>query len=219
MKRNTKGKRVSAVRGDYIYYHYNQDINDDGWGCAYRSLQTLVSWMRLQGIEAKQPPKKDTDDLEKESEMYEVPTIPKIQEILVEIGDKPRSFCGSKEWIGAFEVSYVINKVCNIESMISHVSTGEEVIDKIGEFERHFQEVGAPIMIGGGVLAYTLLGVAIDDEKPEESQFLILDPHYKSSDKYDKITDSKKGGVWWKGKSLFLKNHFYNFCIPKPDLF
>lgn len=148
MKRNTKGKRVSAVRGDYIYYHYNQDINDDGWGCAYRSLQTLVSWMRLQGIEAKQPPKKDTDDLEKESEMYEVPTIPKIQEILVEIGDKPRSFCGSKEWIGAFEVSYVINKVCNIESMISHVSTGEEVIDKIGEFERHFQEVGAPIMIG-----------------------------------------------------------------------
>ena len=24
--------------------------SDDGWGCAYRSLQTIVSWFRLQGF-------------------------------------------------------------------------------------------------------------------------------------------------------------------------
>ncbi len=33
-------------------------------------------------------------------------------------------------------------------------------------------------MIGGGVLAFTMIGISINEEKPEESKFLILDPHY-----------------------------------------
>ena len=40
--------QVSLVAGPYMYYHYMQDKFDDkGWGCAYRSLQTLHSWFRL----------------------------------------------------------------------------------------------------------------------------------------------------------------------------
>ena len=36
--------------GTYTYHHYMQDrFDDDKWGCAYRSLQTLVSWFRHQG--------------------------------------------------------------------------------------------------------------------------------------------------------------------------
>lgn len=36
------------VKGSYEYYHYmQQDINDKGWGCAYRSLQTLCSFFQL----------------------------------------------------------------------------------------------------------------------------------------------------------------------------
>lgn len=31
-------------------------FNDSGWGCAYRSLQTLVSWFRLQHYTAKPVP-------------------------------------------------------------------------------------------------------------------------------------------------------------------
>jgi NADH:ubiquinone oxidoreductase subunit B-like Fe-S oxidoreductase len=42
-----KGGEVSAVQGMYSYHHYMQDrIDDSGWGCAYRSLQTIVSWFR-----------------------------------------------------------------------------------------------------------------------------------------------------------------------------
>lgn len=38
---------VSIVYGKYMYHHYLQDkFDDEGWGCAYRSLQTLVSWFR-----------------------------------------------------------------------------------------------------------------------------------------------------------------------------
>ncbi|KAK3260146.1 hypothetical protein CYMTET_30883 [Cymbomonas tetramitiformis] len=44
-----KGGVQSLVQGDYVYHHYMQDRFDDkGWGCAYRSLQTLCSWFRLQ---------------------------------------------------------------------------------------------------------------------------------------------------------------------------
>lgn len=37
------------TRGLYEYFHYgDQNFNDHGWGCAYRSLQTLLSWFNLQ---------------------------------------------------------------------------------------------------------------------------------------------------------------------------
>jgi hypothetical protein len=82
-------------------------MNDSGWGCAYRSLQTLCSWMVLQGFTAKP-----------------IPTLPEIQRILVELGvqflffillywfallifflqDKEKKFIGSTEWIGSQEV-------------------------------------------------------------------------------------------------------------------
>jgi hypothetical protein len=67
-----------SVKGDYIYFHYMQDgFNDAGWGCAYRSLQTLFSWFLLNGYTTKP-----------------VPSIPDIQKLLVEIGDKQPKFIG-----------------------------------------------------------------------------------------------------------------------------
>lgn len=37
------------TKGIYEYYHYgDQNFNDQGWGCAYRSLQTLLSWFNSQ---------------------------------------------------------------------------------------------------------------------------------------------------------------------------
>jgi hypothetical protein len=48
-----KGGEVSAVQGMYSYHHYMQDrIDDSGWGCAYRSLQTVVSWFKYAFIDA-----------------------------------------------------------------------------------------------------------------------------------------------------------------------
>ena len=40
---------TSLMSGSYEYCHYMQDrFNDAGWGCAYRSLQTIISWFRQQ---------------------------------------------------------------------------------------------------------------------------------------------------------------------------
>ena len=71
----------SAVKGHYAYFHYAQDgFDDKGWGCAYRSLQTIISWLREQNFFHN-----------------EIPSHYQIQKILVEIGDKPKEFIGSKE--------------------------------------------------------------------------------------------------------------------------
>lgn len=41
-------------------------------------------------------------------------------------------------------------------------------------------------MIGGGVLAYTLLGIAFD-ESSGAAAFLILDPHYTGAEELKKV--------------------------------
>lgn len=54
---SVKEGKVYLVKGVYSYHHYMQDrFNDDKWGCAYRSLQTLVSWFKLQGYTDKAIP-------------------------------------------------------------------------------------------------------------------------------------------------------------------
>lgn len=47
----------ATVRGVYEYYHYAQGgVDDRGWGCAYRSLQTIWSWAWHQRLTDAQPP-------------------------------------------------------------------------------------------------------------------------------------------------------------------
>ncbi|XLR34687.1 hypothetical protein S83_062587, partial [Arachis hypogaea] len=65
-----------------------------GWGCAYRSLQTIISWFRLQNYSS-----------------IEVPSHREIQQSLVVIGDKDSSFVGTRDWIGAMELTFVLDKL------------------------------------------------------------------------------------------------------------
>ncbi len=68
-----------------------------GWGCAYRSLQTLWSWFLLQGYTDKP-----------------VPRHKEIQETLIKVGDKEQNFLGSHEWIGSYEVNTVLNQLLGV---------------------------------------------------------------------------------------------------------
>eukprot|EP01090_Pellita_catalonica_P010323 TRINITY_DN21776_c0_g1_i1.p1 TRINITY_DN21776_c0_g1~~TRINITY_DN21776_c0_g1_i1.p1 ORF type:complete len:570 (-),score=92.78 TRINITY_DN21776_c0_g1_i1:64-1773(-) len=190
------GGKVSFVQGDYEYYHYMQDnFNDTGWGCAYRSLQTICSWMRMNGYARKA-----------------VPDHAEIQRTLVELGDRDPSFEGSKQWIGAIEVQKCLTTFFGINCRIVHVSSGKDVCQHAETLYNHFEKDGTPIMIGGGVLAWTLL--AIDwNEDTGDTQFLILDPHYTGLD--DQKRACKGGnGCGWKPASVFRADAFYNFCLP-----
>lgn len=75
-----------------------------------------------------------------------------------------------------------------------YISSGSEVPSKIDEFKKHFLNEGTPIMFGGGVKAFSLIGVD-HNELNDEMRFLIMDPHYTGQDNPTKIVE--KAGVSW----------------------
>lgn len=196
VKPTNNGGVITTVHGRYHYYHYcQQGLSDDGWGCAYRSLQTLASWLRLQGHTEKP-----------------VPSLREIQQCLYDIGDKPASFVGSRQWIGSTEVSFVLETKLGIESVIINVSSGAELAEKGYDLQDHFERNGSPVMIGGGQLAHTILGVDFNADT-NGIKFLILDPHYTGEEDMDFII--KKNWCAWKGVEFWDKKSYYNMCLPQ----
>ncbi|XP_066517555.1 ufm1-specific protease 2 [Hoplias malabaricus] len=193
---NVEDAKLYVVRGMYSYYHYMQDrVDDNGWGCAYRSLQTICSWFQQQGYTERA-----------------VPTHREIQQALVDVGDKEPPFVGSRQWIGSIEVQVVLSQLLDVTSKILFVSQGSELASKGRELANHFETVGTPVMIGGGVLAHTILGVAWS-ESSGEIRFLILDPHYTGGEDLQTITD--KGWCGWKGPEFWDQYAYYNLCLPQ----
>lgn len=192
-------EEVASVEGTYAYHHYMQDHFDDrGWGCAYRSLQTVISWFRHQGYTT-QP----------------VPTHKEIQRALVDVGDKPSTFVDSKQWIGSLEVSYCLQQLIGVTSKIVSVNRGTELASKARELIKHFKTQGTPIMIGGGVLAHTILGLRFN-AATGDVKYLILDPHYTGSEDLHVVLN--KGWCNWKNGNFWDAAAYYNLCLPQRPL-
>jgi hypothetical protein len=68
------------------------------------------------------------------------------------------------------------------------------------------------LLLGGGVLAHTILGVAVQQETGD-IRFLILDPHYTGGE--DLAVIQAKGWCGWKGPDFWIKSAFYNLCMPQ----
>lgn len=79
-------------------------MDDKNWGCAYRSLQTLISWLMWQG----------------EIPAQRLPSITDIQSSLSRAGDKPKSFVGSRQWIGSLEVSRVMLSLSYVHKRLTN---------------------------------------------------------------------------------------------------
>lgn len=207
-----QGGIQSLVNGFYGYYHYmQQNINDKGWGCAYRSLQTLASWVLLNHHTSLQT--------------IHVPTHSEIQQTLIMMGDKEPCFLHSREWIGSIEVGYVLNQLYGITCRNLYLSNNMELIQHASTLEHHFQTHGSPIMMGGGQLAFTIIGIDYNSHTGD-CAFLILDPHYTGVDTLEMIqtkTMSFEGykaiPCGWRQAKSFKTNCFYNLCLPqRPEL-
>ncbi|KAK2964845.1 putative Ufm1-specific protease 2 [Blattamonas nauphoetae] len=192
--------KSASVSEKYDYFHYNQDNdNDAGWGCAYRSLQTIQSFFKHLG------------------EKRDPLSLSDIQDTLIEMGDKPEKFKEERSpWIGSIEVSFVLENWGDIESKIINMQSGSEFDSHFSELFDHFRTQGTPIMIGGGVLAYTLLGIrqVITKQSPTPTiEYLILDPHFKGGERITDIINEK--WVWWHPASIFRTDCHYNMCLPQ----
>ena len=71
-----------------------------------------------------------------------------LTQVLTEVGDKEPTFVGSKQWIGSFEVSIVLDHLLGVSSRITNVPSGAEMGSTGRELLRHFREEGTPVMIG-----------------------------------------------------------------------
>lgn len=103
-----------------------------GWGCAYRTLQSISSMLQL-----------------KTKLNVDVPSIRQIQEILVRIGDKEESFIGSREWIGGAETCFVIDDLFQIPCYLHHITSSQKVSSKRNEIVDYFKTHGGLIAMGG----------------------------------------------------------------------
>ncbi len=110
------------------------------------------------------------------------------------------------------EVMTALSELLGVESRILSVGEGARVGEQLPLLKDHFRRQGTPVMIGGGVLAYTLVGV--EEGEDGEPRFLIVDPHYEGGDRNVKEVCGK-GWVAWQKKGLFKKGVFYNFCLPQ----
>ena len=101
------------------------------------------------------------------------------------------------------------------------VRTGEELGSIAREVAKHFETQGTPIMIGGGALAFTIVGVAWN-EQSGATEYLILDPHYTGEDNLDIIQGRvvmlegyKATPCGWRGIDTFSQKDFYSLCCPQ----
>ncbi|TPP61818.1 Ufm1-specific protease 2 [Fasciola gigantica] len=197
---------VYVIQGRYTYKHYLQDNTDDkNWGCAYRSLQTLISWLMWQG----------------EVRAQRLPSITDIQTSLTRTGDKPKSFIGSRQWIGSLELSFCLDEMYGIQCRLLPVAQGSQMTSTAAiVLSQHFASGGGPVMIGGGQLAHTIIGVQLPDTsipgvKPSPTRYLILDPHYTGpAGNLKQILD--KGWCGWKDESFWKPTVHYNLCFLPP---
>jgi len=206
------GGKASLVQGSYEYYHYLQPTgygqkpgkyDDNGWGCAYRSLMSIVSWFRLQKYTS-----------------LPNPTHYEIQQTLVHhCGQEAADLLGKKKWLGSFDLSLFLEHALGVQCKTMSCNSGHDIGANARQLAHHFETQGTPVMIGGGQLAFTLLGVDFNDQTGE-ARFLIMDPHYVGPDELSSIQPKWVGwksqdSVTHMGTKLFQKEEVYNLCLPQ----
>lgn len=191
-------------RGDFYYYHYNQDnFKDSGWGCTYRSLQMLMSWYLVNNYTNKH-----------------VLSITEIQEFLKKNDPTHHNLqIGSKSWIGTVEASYLLIMYLGISCKLKYYYGVEEFLRDYDTIFDHFQKVSTPIILSVGNYSYFLTAIQISKCPSSPSnpivQYLIVDPHYTGKDDPEFIY--KKNGVSWKNTNFFKstsKDKQVNMLLP-----
>ncbi|XP_058037361.1 inactive Ufm1-specific protease 1 isoform X1 [Ahaetulla prasina] len=194
--------RLALVSGPYDYYHYGcEGVDDRGWGCGYRTLQMMCSWLVAARGEA--------------VAHHPVPSLKEIQDSLVKMGDKPPSFSGSRDWIGTVEAALCMDYFYDVPGKLLHVRLGRDLEGELETLYAHFQGGRGPVMMGGGRdhASKGLLGVSSGSEG---HHLLVLDPHfYGRAGSLSRQEAQAKRWVSWRALSSFEETSFYNLCLPQ----
>ena len=196
---------LKSVCGKYAYYHYLCDGFDDcGWGCGYRTLQTMCSWIYYNF--------QDRSNVK----MCEVPSIVEIQNALVAMQDKPFDFVNSKKWIGSFEVCLCLDYFYDVPCKIHHVRTSENLSQSIAFLQTHFEKFASPVMMGGDSDAASKCILGICGSNESDCYLLILDPHCSKKPTMKSLVNDN--WISWRKIDSFVQSSFYNMCLPQRSV-
>lgn len=190
--------RLALLSGHYLYYHYGCDgLDDRGWGCGYRTLQTLCSWP--------------------EGRPAGVPGLAEVQAALEDMGDKPPGFRGSHSWIGCVEASLCLDHFGGPQGRLCHIPRGAGLQGELERLYSHFAGGGGPVMVGGDADAQSkaLLGVCLGSGT--EAYVLILDPHFWGAAKNPSELQAAGWVGWREVGTAFDHNSFYNLCLTSRN--
>ncbi|CAK7302895.1 Ufm1-specific protease 1 [Vulpes lagopus] len=190
--------RLALLSGHYLYYHYGCDgLDDRGWGCGYRTLQTLCSWP--------------------EGWSVRVPGLAAVQAALEDMGDKPPGFRGSQSWIGCVEASLCLDYFGGPQGRLCHIPRGAGLQEELEKLYSHFAGGGGPVMVGGDADAQSkaLLGVCLGPST--EAYVLVLDPHFWGDPKSPSELQAGGWVGWREVGTAFDPNSFYNLCLTSRN--
>ncbi|XP_021483370.2 inactive Ufm1-specific protease 1, partial [Meriones unguiculatus] len=186
--------RLAVLSGQYLYYHYGCDgLDDRGWGCGYRTLQTLCSWP--------------------EAQPAGVPELAAVQGALEDMGDKPPGFRGSRGWIGCVEASLCLEHFGGPQGRLRHVPRGAGLRGELERLYSHFAEGGGPVMVGGDADAQSKALLGVCEGPGADAYVLILDPHCWGTPKSPSELQAAGWVGWRKVDSAFDSSSFYNLCL------
>ena len=124
----------TLVRGPFRYFHYACDaFNDTGWGCGFRTVQTILSWLSPENV----------------------PSIPELQGLLGHATD-------GSSWIGVQDAVVILDELADSRVKVLTLASGRDAAAHLAALEAHFDAGGGPCMIGGGTDVYskTVVGVS-----------------------------------------------------------
>lgn len=190
----------TLVQGALRYYHYGlQNTNDHGWGCGFRTVQTILSW-----LQPERPP----------------PTLQKLQREL----STRNLYAGERSWIGIQEAVVLLDvehgaqmRIVHLEAT-THARRAAACSSLADELVAHFERGGGPCMVGGGrdVYSKTVVGVSL----AQPTSILILDPHYSGSPAARaagaRRHEQYEGGwiAWRVIDEVLRHDSFYNVGLP-----
>lgn len=190
--------RLAEVSGHYLYYHYGCDgLDDRGWGCGYRTLQTLCSWPHARPAA--------------------VPALAALQGALEAVGDKPPGFRGSRGWIGCVEASLCLQLLGGPRGRLHHVPRGAGLRGELGRLRSHFAAGGGPVMVGGDADARSKALLGVCEGPGAEAYVLVLDPHCWGAPQSPGDLQAAGWVAWREVDSVFDRNSFYNLCLTSRD--
>lgn len=233
VKPPSESGKTYLTQGNFSYFHYKCDNYDDvGWGCGYRTLQTMCSWIRnllesnkLSSLASSESTlihaissssTSPSSSVSSSSLRPILPSILEIQTTLINLSDKPDSFFGSREWIGTLEAFYVVDALYDVPCKVLHIPHNEDIKKYANIVKKYFEDYGGFIMMGGDVDSASK-GIAGIHISGNQAYFLVIDPHFVGKLKSPQEL-IETNFVRWQHSSQFVDSSFYNLCLPQIKL-